>query len=135
VDEVNGLNARIQKIAAAGNGPQALDAFVDFWGDYVPEIHGLARALLAARETDPAAAAAWEDRMQAMRQGCRATIESLVRSRTLNPEWEAGPAADALWAMTSVQVWENLTADCDWSNAEYIRRMKTLLKSVFVRRP
>lgn len=133
VDEVRGLHARLQELAAVSGGPEVLEAFVDFWGNYIPEIHGLAKALLAVRETDKAAAAAWDDRMDALRQGCRATIQCLVRSHVLNPQWKPDQAADALWAMTSIQVWENLTADCGWSNGEYISRMKTLLKLTFLK--
>ena len=39
-----------------------LRAFVEAWGGYIPEIHGISVALRAMRDTDKEAAAAWEDR-------------------------------------------------------------------------
>src|SRR5437016_4280971 len=47
VDEQRGLSERLQRFCAAASGPEALDAFVEFWGNYIPEIYGLAKALLA----------------------------------------------------------------------------------------
>ena len=54
---------------------ECLEAYVEFWGNYIPEVYGMAKALLAARETDEAAAAAWDDRMGAVRESCHLTIE------------------------------------------------------------
>jgi AcrR family transcriptional regulator len=133
VDEVKGVEARLKAVYAATDGPEALNGFVDFWGNYIPEIYGLAKALLAARETDEAAVAAWDDRMGALRQGCHTVIECLARQRKLALPWKIDEAADALWAMLSVSVWENLTLECGWTNRQYINRMKALLKRTFVK--
>src|SRR5919107_4913211 len=53
-DEVLGLDERLGRYRALGSGVERLGAFIEFWGNYVPEIHGIARALMAARETDEA---------------------------------------------------------------------------------
>src|SRR5918998_4490423 len=53
-DEVLGLDGRLRRYRAASSGIERLGAIIEFWGNYVPEIHGIARALLAARETDEA---------------------------------------------------------------------------------
>ena len=100
------------------------------WGNYIPEIYGLAKALLSVRETDLDAAAAWDDRMEAARQGCRHVIECLRRDGVLAPEQAA---SDLLWSLMSVQTWENLTMECGWSHTQYVERMKALLKQVLVR--
>jgi AcrR family transcriptional regulator len=131
-DEVKRLPERLQGMNRAANGPEVLEAYVDFWGNYIPEIYGLAKALLSVRETDEGAAAAWNDRMQVVRQGCRAVIDCLLRDGSLAPQWEAEAAEDALWAMTSIAVWENLTRECGWSASEYVSRMKVALKRTFV---
>ena len=47
---------------------------VALWGRYVPEIHGLAKVLLALRDAD-ADAAAWADRMEALYEGCRVGVQ------------------------------------------------------------
>jgi AcrR family transcriptional regulator len=69
-DEALGLDERLRRYRAATGGTERLGAFVEFWGNYVPEIHGIAMALLAARETDEAVAAAWDDRMGVVYEAC-----------------------------------------------------------------
>ncbi len=80
-----------------------------------------------------AAAAAWDDRMRALRYGCRSVIQCLAREKMLALPWNIDQTADALWAMLSVSVWENLTLECGWTNREYASRMKALLKRTFVK--
>jgi AcrR family transcriptional regulator len=77
VDEIRGLKERRRRFQAATTRVERLEAYVEFWGNYIPEIYGMARALLAVRETDEAADAAWDDRMGAVRESCHKTIEAL----------------------------------------------------------
>ncbi len=133
VDEVKNLDERLEGLRTSVNALQTLESYVDFWGNYIPEIHGLAKALLAVRETDKDAAAAWDDRMQVLHEGWRSVIECLVRENILSPEWDPDQAADAAWAITSVSVWESLTTERGWSKDEYINRMKAILKKMFIK--
>ena len=110
----------------------SIELYIEFWGGYIPEIYGVAKALLLARDTDEAAAAAWNDRMLAMRDGCRAAIEALHSDGMLAPEWTPKKATDFLWTMLLVPNWENLTIECGWSTQQYIRWMKTLAAKTFV---
>jgi AcrR family transcriptional regulator len=133
VDEANQLDERLQALKVAAAGAETLEAYVDFWGNYIPEIYGLAKALLAVRETDKDAAAAWDDRMQAQYEGCRAVINCLVRERSLAPIWKPDQAVDMLWSMLSLSMWEHLTIECGWTSAEYIDHMKTTLKKMVMK--
>lgn len=133
LDEVYGLEERLQRYNAATAGIDILDAFVEFWGGYIPKIYSLATTLLAARETDEAAAAAWNDRMDAVRDGCRNAVEGLARDGMLAPIWSRDEAIDLLWAMLSIRNWENLTIDCGWSPEQYVDRMQRLTKRALVR--
>jgi AcrR family transcriptional regulator len=133
VDEVKHLRQRLQATYEAATGSQALDAYIDFWADYIPEIYGLASALMSVRDSDPAAAAAWNDRMQEQRRGCRALIDCLLRDRSLAEKWSADKAADALWAMTSIDVWESLTRACGWSGSEYASWLKFAARRTLIR--
>jgi AcrR family transcriptional regulator len=135
VDEVRGLRERRRRFQAATTGVEHLEAYVEFWGNYIPEVYGMARALLAARETDEAAAAAWDDRMGAVRESCRTTIEALHRDGTLAPEWSRDEAIDLMWTMLSIRNWEQLTIECGWSISQYVGRMQKLLKRALVREP
>lgn len=133
VDEVKCIEQRVRDLREASGARESLDALVDFWGNYMPEIHGLAKALLAARAADPAAAAAWDDRMQALRDSCRSVVRCIVRDKLLAPEWTADQASDALWGLLSIEVWERLTQECGWSNAQYVSRMKAALRRTFIK--
>ena len=131
-DEVLGLPERLRRYEAATAGVDVLDAFIEFWGRYIPEIYGIARALLAARETDEAAAAAWDDRMAAVRDGCRNAIEALERDGRLAPLWSRDTAIDLLWTMLSVRGWEQLTIERGWTTDEYVGRMRAMARRTFV---
>ena len=134
-DEVRGLEERQRRYRAATTGVERLEAYVEFWGNYIPEIYGIARALLAARETDQAVAAAWDDRMGAVRASCRNIIEALHRDGMLAPEWSRDEAIDLMWTMLSIRNWEQLTIECGWSTNQYVGWIQELTKRAFVRGP
>ncbi|HTP02783.1 MAG TPA: TetR/AcrR family transcriptional regulator [Anaerolineales bacterium] len=133
VDEAKDAGTRLETLRQATDGVQLLEALVDFWGNYLPEIHELAKALLAVRETDRAAAAAWDDRMELTRQCCRVIMRCLVRDGILAPEWTPEQGAEALYALLAVDVWERLTQESGWSSRQYVARMTTALKKIFVK--
>jgi AcrR family transcriptional regulator len=122
----------LDEVLAATSGVERLALYIECWGNYIPDIFGVAKALLLAQDTDEAAAAAWQDRMRAMRDGCRAAIEALHADGILAPEWSPKKATDALWTMLLVPNWEHLTIKCGWSTKAYVRCMKTLAQRTFV---
>lgn len=134
LDGVLDLDARLVPSRAATTGVERLALYIEFWGRYIPEIYGVGKALMLAQDSDEAAAAAWRDRMRAMRDGCRAAIEALHSDGALAPEWTPEDATDALWTLLSVHDWENLTGECDWSTQQYIDRMKMLAGRAFIAR-
>src|SRR5260221_8367023 len=107
VDEILGVAERIQTTITQQTGIGALEAYVVFWANYIPEIYGLAKALLIARESDEAAAAAWGDRMDALYGGCLFTVQSLERDGVLAPEWECYEDTDIFWATLDIKTSEN----------------------------
>lgn len=132
LDEKLGLEQRLARSRSAESGAERLDAYIEFWGKYIPEIYGVAKALLDAQDTDEAAAVAWNERMSAMRDGCRAAIESLEGDGSLSKAWNTREAIDFLWTMLSVRSWEQLTQECGWSSRKYIRRMQAVARQTFV---
>lgn len=124
MDEVMGVQESLEASRRAKTGVDRLKAFVTAWGHHLPKIHGVARALLAMREDDPAAAAAWDERMAAVREGCEAAIQALDRDGALVPIWTVETATDLFWAMLSVRTWELLTVECGWSTDDYIARVQ-----------
>jgi len=133
LDDVLDVDARLAPSRAAKSGVERLALYIECWGHYIPEIYGVAKALLLAQDTDEAAAAAWRDRMLAMRDGCRAAIDALHSDGTLASEWTPKIATDALWTMLLVPNWENLTVECGWSTQQYVRWMKTVADRSFVK--
>jgi AcrR family transcriptional regulator len=123
VDDQLHLTERVQA-ACEAEANRAIEAYITWWANYIPDIYGLAKALLALRETDEAAAAAWADRMQAMYSGCLTVMQCIADNGLLAADWDAIQAADFLWALLSIDTWERLTIDRGWSKAQYIERVQ-----------
>ena len=132
MDDLLDLDRRLAQSREAKSGIDRLDAYIEFWGSYVPEIYSVAKALLMVQDSDEAATSAWHDRMLAMRDGCRAAIEALKADGVLSAEWNVKRATDLLWTMLSVRNWEQLTQECGWSRRQYIRWLQFLARRSFV---
>ncbi len=126
------VDERLAPSRSAPTGVERIKRYIEFWGDFLPEIYGIAKALMMAEASDEAAATAWKDRMIAMQDGCRAAIDALHADGTLAKEWTRPKATDALVALLQVPTWEYLTIECGWSTKEYVRRMKFLALQTFV---
>jgi AcrR family transcriptional regulator len=131
LDDLHGLSERVRPFNEAVPGREKLDTFVKFWGNYIPEIYGVAKALMATQDTDEAAMAAWNDRMNSVRSGCRETVEALERDGELASKWPVEVTVDMMWTILSVENWERLTIDCGWTIEEYVERMRRLLLNTF----
>lgn len=132
IDEVKDVETRLIESRTAGTGRQRLSAFIEAWGNYIPEIHGVATALIRMSADDDAAREAWADRMQAVRDGCRAAIDALEKDGDLSPDHTPGQATDLLWTLLCVSTWEHLTIDCGWTQAAYLQEMKNTARRLFV---
>ena len=78
VDAVKNVDERLISSRTAKTGIERLNAYIEAWGNYIPEIYGIGKALLAMKDIDEDAAMAWEDRMQAVRHGCVAVVTALL---------------------------------------------------------
>ena len=132
VDQINDIDALLQESRNASTGRERLVAWVDVWGNYIPKIYGVAKALLAMKDTDDEALTAWNDRMNAVREGCEAVITALQRDGALNPTLTEKEATDMLWTVLSVRSWEHLRQDCGWSQETYIEKTTIVLERALV---
>lgn len=132
VDEIKGLDERLALFRGAASGVALLEASIEVWGNHIPQIYGIAKALFSTRETDEASAAAWDSRMSGLRRYCTEVIEALDREGMLAPEWSRDQAIELYWTIISIHNWEQLTIECGWTTAEYIERITTVLKRTFV---
>lgn len=124
IDEVKDIDGRLKQSREATSGLERLNAFIDAWGNYMPEIYGVAKALLALRDTDDAAAQAWDHRMTALRHGCHAAVTALANDNILSKNFSHDHAIDILWMMLAIRNWEQLTQQCGWSQQDYITNIK-----------
>ncbi len=132
LDEMKGIEERLAPSRAATDGVTRLTAFIDAWTSYIPEIYGVARALMILQETDSAAAEAWNGRMLAVRHGCAAAIHALDRDGQLSAAYTAEQATDMLWMLLSVRSWEQLTQNSKWTQSEYVSHIQSLAHQAFV---
>ena len=129
LDEIKDVDARLRASRAARSGIERLDAYIEAWGNYIPEVHGVARALLELSQRDEEAAAAWADRMEAMRDGCAAAVKALKRDGDLTEKFSVAKATDVLAALLSIRNWEQLVLGNGWSQRQYIDGMKTIARA------
>lgn len=132
IDDIEDVDARLAASRSASGGIERLEAFIEAWGGYIPVIYPTARALLRMAPTDEAAAAAWSDRMTAMRQGCQAALYALARDRVLRTDLNAEHCTDLLWTLLSVRNWEHLTQQCGWSQDQYMSEIKRVARLTFL---
>jgi AcrR family transcriptional regulator len=135
IDEVKDADARLAKSRAARTGAARLDAFIEAWGNYIPEIYGVAKALMLMAEEDADARQAWENRMQAVREGCQAVVDALEKDGALSPAHSNRHATDFLWTLLSVRSWEQFTSGCGWSQKVYIGKVRAFAREVLIGAP
>jgi AcrR family transcriptional regulator len=138
-DESLKLMERIREACDVETGVIAIEAYVRFWASYAPDVYGLAKALLALRESDEAAAAAWDDRMAALREGCLTILRQVNRDGApaihLAIPWTVETAADYFYAALSIPTWEALTIERGWSSEEYVERVTSAIKRALLTTP
>jgi len=135
VDEIKGIDARLLGSRNAATGIDRLNAFIEEWGNYIPEIYGVGKAFIAMKDSDEAVAAAWDDRMQAVRHGCAAAIKALKTDGMLSADYSVKRATDILWTIVSVGNWEQLTIECGWSQKKYVEAVQRLAARSLLENP
>ena len=130
VDETGNLEERAQSVTEAASARASLEAFVALNAEYNPEIHLIARALERARDTDDAAAAAWDDRMESRRRLCRWISRRLDEEGDLQGDASIDTAADLIWSLTNIPIWRDLVVERGWSEHRYRQWVMRLLGSI-----
>ncbi len=124
IDVVKNVDARLERSRSAKSGVERLHAFIEGWGGYIHQIHGMSVALRAMRSTDKEAAVAWNDRMKAVRHGCEAAVQAISQDGSLTRDLTEEAATDLLWTLLSVENWERLVKDCGWTQSAYEKTIK-----------
>lgn len=132
LDEYYDSDTRLAPSRKANSGKERLDAFIEAWGNFIPLIYGVGRAFMAMQDTDEAAATAWADRMNALKDGCRAAVDALTKDSDLRTDLDRDKAIDLLWTLLSVRNWEQLRHSCGWSQEDYVSHIKTTAQRVLI---
>lgn len=127
-DETADLEAVLLPYRAARSALAALDAAVAVQGVMEPRIHDIARVLDAARRSDPAAEAAWQDRAGSRWRAYAALAQRLADEGMLAAGWSVDDAADAIGALLSIHSYEYLMVERGWSVEHYVRHMRAILR-------
>lgn len=133
IDAVKNVDAQLAESRAAKTGTERLDAFIAAWGGYIPQIHGISVAL-RAMQGDIEAAAAWDDRMQAVRHGCAAAVAALNANGDLRSDLSEQTATDMLWVLLSVENWEKLVRGCGWTQEAYLAEITALSRNALIKK-
>ncbi|MEM9206319.1 MAG: TetR/AcrR family transcriptional regulator [Pseudomonadota bacterium] len=133
LDEVYDVDTRLIPSRTASSGRERLAAFIEAWGNYIPLIYGVAKALMAMKDTDADVNAAWTDRMTAVRHGCAAAVNAIEVDGALPRSLTPDEATDILWALLSISTWEQLTQTSGWSQDAYLKHMTSLAHTALIR--
>lgn len=133
MDDVFCVQDKLDESRNAPSGRARLDAYVETWVNYIPNIFGIAKTLMVMAETDEDANRAWSERMQDMREGCAAAISALAMDGALKGGWSEKTATDALWALLSITHWELLTRHCGWSQDAVATYFKQTARTLFTK--
>jgi AcrR family transcriptional regulator len=132
-DKKRGLAKEIQKIVEAPTGAAAIAEMVAAQARSNPDIWAVARAVDAVRRTDEAAERSWQDRLKGRLEGCRQVIARLDAEGNLREDLNPAMAAELLWTITSLHVWEDLVLQHGWSPEQYQSHLARLLLASLTR--
>ena len=132
VDEHEGLADLADAVESAPSAVEALHRFVDLVATLTPRVYRTAAVLDSARLDAPEAEAAWIDRMASRRRRCARVVSRLGDEGRLAPGWSRDEAADFLWSVTGMRVWEDLVVGRGWSSTRFRRHLRRVLEQVLV---
>jgi AcrR family transcriptional regulator len=118
-DDQRGIPAAVQRVMDAPSGVDAIRRMVALQASMNPDIWPIARAFEAVRRLDAAAERSWQDRLEHRLRGCQEIIARLAREGMLRPGMSAGVAADLLWTLTSLRMWDDLVLERGWTAKQY----------------
>ena len=134
-DETIGVPEILRPVREARTAVEALDAGVAAYGAIEPDIYDVAAVVYAARRSDEAAEAAWQDRMAFRMANIRQGIERLQAEGLLADGWTVDEAADFAWALMSLHTYENLVVERQWPIERFVSRLQAILRGVLVAEP
>jgi AcrR family transcriptional regulator len=118
-DQKRGLDAEIQHIRDAPSGLEAMRRMVSLQARSNPSIWPIARMFEAVRRSDQEVERPWQDRLQHRLTGCQQIMRRVEQEGDLLPGMSVEVAADLMWTLTSLRMWEDLVLLRGWSPRKY----------------
>jgi len=119
LDATGPLPGLFQSLGAIADPVERLLALAEGASLYQADIADVALALRAARDVDEAARAAWDDRMTRRLASMKGAIQAVAGAGRLAPGWTVRAATDAVFALSSVTIYEDLVRARGWSARRY----------------
>lgn len=135
IDAKRDLAGAIARIEAAPDSQAMLAVAVAMQAQMNPALYPIAAAMDAVRGEDPAIEAAWQDRLNHRREGAGGMIARLEAEGLLRPDLDRTTAADLLWSLLSLRMWEDLVVLRGWSAAQYERELLGMIRRTLLDRP
>lgn len=132
IDDRHGASATRANILDAPTGAEALIRWVQVVARYSPTIDRVTEVLELGKGSDPALAAAWNDRMQRRRHMALAIVTRLSDDGVLRPEWSVAEAAETAYVLMMPGPWRELTRVLGWSTSQYESAMIRVLATTLV---
>ncbi len=135
LDETVGTPEILRQANEAETALDSLDKWVAAYGKIEPQIYDIARVIYAARQSDQAAEASWQDRMAFRREQCGQIIKHLHQEGLLDAGWTVDEAADFTWALLSPHTYEYLVVERGWTVERFVNHLRTVLRRTIVKEP
>jgi AcrR family transcriptional regulator len=132
VAEAEDLAGSLLPVRQATDAVTALTEWVNHLARYFPRIHAMAHAVDTMARCDPDA----DESRYFARSGQHDTASDLIagleREGRLAPGLTADAAADILFALSGLEVFERLTIDRRWSTDRYAQHLAAVLRATLV---
>lgn len=126
------VDARLADSRTARSGVERMRAYTRALIEFYPKIYPLQKALTRMGEADRDAKSAWENRMSAMKEGCRAAIDALHRDGGLGTILNVDQATDYYFVLLRIEAWAYCVHDCQWSDTAYLTYILSVTERLFV---
>jgi AcrR family transcriptional regulator len=135
VDETRDLAGALRRLEQAPTGEATLVEAVDMQARMNPDLYPLASATEAVRRQDEAIERAWQDRLADRLAGARQIAARLKADGVLRPDLDVEIAADLIWTMLSLRMWEDLVVLRGWSADQYRAHVGDALRRMLLAKP
>ena len=133
LDAASDIPNRLAAIRQGLPAAEALEPYLRNWFEYLPVVLPVARALQAAATTgDADARAAWDSRMQKLRDGFLQMAKGLKAAGRLQDGWSGEAAGEWMFAQTHVDMWQHLVVEAGWRPRDAVARIVSGLRATLL---